>query len=62
MIHIAGRGKRKLKESLGKWLRRRSAIEAVIGHAKTDGRLGRNYITGEEGDKINAILCGCGYN
>ncbi len=45
-----------------KWLKRRSAIEAVIGHAKTDGRLGRNYLHGREGDKINAILSGSGHN
>jgi IS5 family transposase len=45
-----------------KWLKRRSAIEAVIGHAKTDGRLGRNFLRGGEGDNINAILSGCGYN
>jgi len=44
------------------WLRRRSAIEAVIGHCKTDGRLGRNYLKGRVGDTINAILSGCGYN
>ena len=62
LVHIAGRGKRKLKASMRKWLKRRSAIEAVIGHAKTDGKLGRNFLMGREGDNINAILCGCGYN
>ena len=62
MVHIAGRGARKLRVSVRKWLRRRSSIEAVIGHAKTDGRLGRNYLLGREGDNINAILSGCGYN
>lgn len=61
-VHVAGRGIKKLKASLRKWIRRRSAIEAVIGHAKTEGRLGRNYLLGKEGDKINAILAGCGYN
>ncbi len=62
LVHIAGRGTRKLKASVRKWIRRRSAIEAVIGHTKTDGRLGRNYLHGREGDNINAILSGCGYN
>ncbi len=61
-VHVARRGVKKLRASLRKWLRRRSAIEAVIGHAKAEGRLGRNYLLGEEGDKINAILSGCGYN
>lgn len=43
-------------------LRRRSAIEPVIGHMKSDGRLGRNFLIGKEGDRINAILCGAGHN
>ncbi len=62
LVHIAGRGTKKLKASVRKWIQRRSAIEAVIGHAKTDGRLGRNYLHGRDGDGINAILSGCGYN
>ena len=37
-------------------LRRRSAIEAVIGHIKGDGHLGRCYLKGREGDATNAIL------
>jgi IS5 family transposase len=43
-------------------LRRRSAIEPVIGHMKTDGRLDRNFLAGVRGDAINAPLCGAGYN
>jgi len=62
VVHVAGRGTRKLRASIRKWIKRRSAIEAVIGHAKTDGRLGRNFLKGREGDNINAILSGCGYN
>jgi IS5 family transposase len=62
LVHIAVRGAKKLKASVRKWIKRRSAIEAVIGHAKTDGRLGRNYLHGREGYNINAILSGCGYN
>jgi len=34
----------------------------VIGHIKNGGRLGRNCLKGEEGDGINAVLSGCGYN
>jgi len=29
---------------------------------KTDERLGRNYLLGEEGYRMNAILCGVGHN
>jgi transposase, IS5 family len=43
-------------------LRRRSAIEPVIGHMKNDGRLGRNFLAGRIGDAVNALLCGAGYN
>jgi IS5 family transposase len=43
-------------------LRRRSAIEAVIGHMKTDGHLGRCYLKGRNGDAINTILSAVGYN
>jgi IS5 family transposase len=43
-------------------LRRRSAIEPVIGHMKSDGRLGRNFLIGKQGDRINATLCGAAHN
>src|SRR5579864_6667072 len=43
-------------------LRRRSAIEAVIGHMKTDGHLGRCYLKGRDGDAANIILTATGYN
>ena len=29
---------------------------------KNDGRLGRNFLKGEAGDAINALLCGAGHN
>jgi IS5 family transposase len=43
-------------------LRRRSAIEPVIGHMKAEGHLGRCYLKGRAGDAINAILTAAGYN
>ena len=43
-------------------LRRRSAIEPVIGHMKTDGHLGRCYLKGQEGDAANTILTAVGHN
>ena len=61
-VHVGNRGQKKRKPSLRRWIRRRSAIEPVIGHMKSDGRLGRNYLIGKEGDRINAILCGVGHN
>ena len=43
-------------------LKRRSAIEATIGHMKTDGRLDRNFLLGHAGDAINALLAAAGHN
>lgn len=43
-------------------LRRRSAIEAEIGHMKTDGCLSRCRLKGVIGDALFAVLCACGHN
>jgi IS5 family transposase len=43
-------------------LRRRAAVEPIIGHAKSDGLLERNRLAGPHGDAINAILVGAGHN
>ncbi len=43
-------------------LRRRSAIEPMIGHAKNDGRLRRNHLLGHDGNAIDALLAGAGHN
>ena len=43
-------------------MRRRAAIEPVIGHLKDDGHLERNHLAGHEGDAINAILSAAGHN
>jgi IS5 family transposase len=61
-VHISGMGSRKKSRWDKLWRRRRSAVEPVIGHAKHDNRMIRNYLKGEEGDKINATLAACGYN
>jgi hypothetical protein len=41
-------------------LRRRSVIEALIGHMKVDGLMGRNCLKGPASDTIHAILCAAG--
>ena len=33
-------------------MRRRAAIEPVIGHIKTEHRMGRNYLAGTQGDAM----------
>ncbi len=60
-VIIAGR-RRGLTPTMKRELRRRSAIEPMIGHAKADGRLGRNHLLGQDGDKINALLAAAGHN
>jgi IS5 family transposase len=60
-VYISGR-RRGLTPQMKKELKRRSAVEPVIGHMKTDGKLGRNYLLGKLGDAINALLCGAGHN
>jgi transposase, IS5 family len=42
--------------------KRRSAIEAIISHLKSDHRMGRNYLKGSIGDRNNALLAGMGFN
>jgi transposase, IS5 family len=43
-------------------MKRRAAVEPVIGHLKAEHRLGRNYLKGRDGDRINAVLAAAGYN
>jgi IS5 family transposase len=60
-IYISGQ-KRGVTEAIKRDLRRRSAVEPVIGHAKSDHRMNRNYLKGSAGDAINAVLAAAGYN
>jgi transposase, IS5 family len=60
-IRISGT-RRGLTPKLIADLRRRSAIEAEIGHMKTDGRLSRCPLKGTTGDALFAVLCACGHN
>jgi len=43
-------------------MRRRAAVEPVIGHVKAEHRMERNYLKGRDGDRINAVLAAAGYN
>jgi IS5 family transposase len=60
-VFISGQ-RRGVTATIRKELRRRSAVEPIIGHMKEDGKLGRNWLKGSLGDKINALLCGAGHN
>ena len=60
-VFISGQ-RRGVTPTIKKEMKRRSAVEPVIGHMKEDGKLGRNWLKGSIGDKINALLCGAGHN
>ena len=60
-VFISGQ-KRRVTPKIKRELRRRSAIEPVIGHLKSEHRMGRNYLWHREGDATNAVLAAVGYN
>jgi len=60
-VFISGQ-KRRVTEMIKRELRRRSAVEPVIGHLKAEHRMGRNHLAHAQGDAINAVLAAAGYN
>jgi transposase, IS5 family len=54
--------KRRMTTQIKRELRRRSAVEPVIGHLKSEHRMGRNYLWHRQGDATNAVLAAAGYN
>jgi IS5 family transposase len=54
--------KRGVTPAIRRELRRRAAVEPVIGHLKTDHRMDRNFLIGSHGDATNAVLAAVGYN
>jgi IS5 family transposase len=60
-VYISGQ-RRRVTETIKRELRRRSAVEPVIGHSKAEHRMGRNYLAGTHGDAANAVLAAAGYN
>ena len=53
---------RRVTKAIRREMRRRAAVEPVIGHLKDDHRMRRNYLKGRSGDRINAVLAAAGYN
>jgi IS5 family transposase len=60
-VFIAGQ-KRRVTPKIKREMRRRSAVEPVIGHLKSEHRMGRNYLCYRQADAINAVLAAAGYN
>ena len=60
-VFTAGQ-KRRVTPAIKRQMRRRSAVEPVIGHLKNGHRMDRNYLAHEQGDAINPIMAAVGYN
>jgi IS5 family transposase len=56
------RQKRRVTPAIKREMKRRAAVEPVIGHTKEEHRMGRNYLAGRHGDANNAVLAAAGYN
>ena len=61
-IRIAGSSNAGLTVSQRKRKRRRSSVEPVIGHLKSDHRLDRCFLKGRIGDAMNLIGSAAGFN
>ncbi len=60
-VYTSGQ-KRGVTDQIKRELKRRSAVEPVIGHLKEDHRMDRNFLAGRQGDAANAVLAAVGYN
>ena len=67
--HMEGRAevfhsgqKRGVTTSIKRWIKRRSAIEPIIGHMKQSHGLKCCRLKGKLGDQVNALLAAVGYN
>ena len=62
-VQIIHRGKYKsLSDHEKRLLKRRQAIEPLIGHTKADHRMDRYWLQGAVGDALHALCCAAGYN
>lgn len=62
-VEIIHRGRYKsLTKQQRKWLKRRQAIEPLIGHTKADHGMQRCWLKGAMGDALHALSCAAGYN
>jgi IS5 family transposase len=60
-VWITGQARR-VTATIRREMKRRAAVEPVIGHLKAEHRMGRNHLKGRDGDRINAVLAAAGYN
>jgi IS5 family transposase len=60
-VYSAGQ-KRRVTPQIKRDMKKRAAVEPVIGHLKAEHRMGRNHLAHRAGDAINAVLAAVGYN
>ena len=62
-VECISKGKdKRLSDEERRLLKRRQAIEPIIGHLKADHRMDRCHLKGSEGDALHAVLCAAGCN
>jgi IS5 family transposase len=62
-IEINQRGKdKRLTDEERRLLKRRQAMEQIIGHLEADPRMDRCHLKRAQGDALHAVLCAVGYN
>ena len=61
-VQVVNRFRKRKPRCVLRWWKRRSAIEPVIGHIKSDHRMERNMLGGELGDRLNAVLSAVGFS
>ena len=61
-VHLVGKIPKRATKALRKWMKRRAAVEPIIGHIKSDYRLNRNHLKGKAGDHANVVLAAAAYN
>ena len=53
---------RRVTKTIRREMRRRAAVEPVIGHLKAEHRMDRIYLKGRDGDRANTVLTAAGHN
>ena len=53
---------RRVTVSIRPEMKRRAAVEPVIGRVEAEHRMDRNYLRGPLGNRINAVLAAAGYD
>jgi IS5 family transposase len=58
-VFISGQ-KHRVPETIKRELKRRSAVEPVIGHMKSGHRMGRNHLAHAAGGAVTLVLAAAG--